>query len=528
MKTTTTDYYLVWDCIDCGHKNIPCSPRHRYCPTCNHPRTFVEFDKAGFLGDNETFDASTHEEVTSEDSARLEKAGASWFCVVCYSDNYGDEHECHHCGTERGATDQELRDDTTYDSFVAYMEGDQGASADLVEAFGEYAGMRAAHGESFDMEDSHENQLERAQKGRSAFKDELDKPHDARPEWEASDLPSSVESMERTHGKKPKTQEIAKKPDPVRRAPMFDSDQVRRGGAVLVGFLAFVGFVSFLVWGFTEHPVDGKVAEMRWERVIQEQKWTPVVAEDWEKDLTPRSEIRPTNGVGERSGVRITSCRQKHHHYEQYQCGTKEVACTHMETYTTTESCTKYKTEQETYTTTERVSCGTYECGCTTSRNANGTGSRSCRTCTKYCSQPVTKTRTKRTPYSSTCPVQKKRPIHSSDTVPKYCDRSIEKPWCSYNTQKWINSDRYVTSGTERPAKWPKGTLGPLERERRSDSYTIVFSYRSSDGSTSKRVSKSVPLSKFQEFEKGDKVTFMINNFGSVRSFQARGLTEAF
>ena len=526
MKSETKNYFLVWDCMDCGHENIPCSPRHRYCPNCDHPRTFAEFDKAGFLGDNVTFDPSSHEEVSDDDSYRLEDAGASWFCVTCYADNYGDERDCHHCGTLRGATDSELRNDTSYDGFVAFMDGDQGASADLVESFGEYAGMRAAHGESFNMDDSLENQLERAQEGRSAFKDELEEPHEARPDWEASDLPSSVESMEKTHGSKRPEAESPK--PPFIQIERFNPDKVKRNA--LIGALALAGLlvVSFLIWGFQTRPVEGTVHEMQWERVIQEQKWTPVKDEDWRDNLQERSEIRPTNGSGERAGVKITSCRNKHHHYEQYQCGTKEVSCTHMETYYVDVSCTKYRTESYSCQKTRQVSCGTYECGCSTSRNANGTGSRTCNTCTKYCSESYSDSCSRQVSYQDTCSESRQRAIHSSDTVPKYCDRSIEKSYCGYRTQRWKNSDRYHTEGKSRPAKWPKGSKGPLERELRSDSYTIVFSYQSADRTTSKTVSKSVPLNKFQEFKRGDTVTFMINNFGSVRSFEARGLTEEF
>ena len=296
-----------------------------------------------------------------------------------------------------------------------------------------------------------------------------------------------------------------------------------------LAFLVIVP-IAILIWGFQTHQEDGVVSEMNWERVIQNQQWMDTSSGDWQWQISERPEIKPVNGSGERAGIKITSCRQKHHHYQQYQCGTKQVSCTHMESYTVDYSCTKYRSESYSCnkTRSESYSCGTYQCNCTTRRNSNGSASRSCSTCTKTCSRTVSYSSTcsRRVPYQDTCYQTKQRPIHSSDTVPKYCQRSIEKTWCDYKTQKWVNTRQYKESGNKRPAYWPKGPVGPLERTQKRATYEIVFKY-DKDGKT-KTVSKTVPYSKFQQFKRGDAVTFVVNNFGMVQSMQAGDLQEQF
>ena len=520
---STENVYLLWDCDQCGHEGIPCSPDQRSCSECGHVRTFAEFDQAYLPGDNDSWDSHDHVVIPADVWSRLQKAGASWFCVVCYADNYGDESECHNCGSARGATDKDLRDDTSYESFVAYMDGDQGASADLVEQFGEYAGMRAAHGESFDMDDDHEGQLERANEGRSAFQDEMDEPHEARPEWDDADLPSSVESYQITHG-----HEFYEEPDPPkverpRRKPRVKTPfKLSRNWLAVPFGILFVMIFGFFYWGCQTKEVRGEVTAMNWERKVRVERWENVVKDDWEFNLHERREIQPVNGSGERAGVKILGCAPRHHHYEQYQCGTKEVSCTHMESYSVSQSCTKYRQEAYSCTKsrTESYTCGTYQCNCSTIRNSNGSASRSCSTCTRTCTRSVSQPSTcyRRVSYQDTCTVTKQRPIHTSDTVPKYCDRSIKKQHCEYRTQAWVYTKDKKLSGRKRPAKWPKVGTGRLERSRRSASYSIDLKYE--DGGKIKSISDDLTLSEFQSWKVGDPVIVTVTNFGTLSGFR--------
>lgn len=498
--------YMLWDCVDCGHAGIPCSPHHRVCPSCGHARTFVEFDEAYLPGTNETWDQQNHHAIAPADLARLMAAGASWFCTNCTGDNYGDEATCFHCGASRKASDAELREALDYRTYQAYMDGDRGATADLVAQFGEYAGMRAAAGETFNMKSTHAGQLERANEGRSAFQSEMEaeRGHAERPHWDERDMASSVESMERTHP--------TERDGPRPRRSLRNSRLVRFGAAGAI-LLPTAG-VGGVIWGAQTHEVEGEVASISWERHIQEERWTPVVKEDWRMALTEGAEVKPRGGSGEVAGVAIESCSPRHHHDEQYVCGTKQVACTHMESYTESYSCTEKVSRTESYSCSKSES---YRCGedCTTKRGANGIATRSCSP--RMCSRSVSSTCT-RTVYDSvpsTCTRTSRRPIHSSDTVDKYCSRPIMKPWCSYATQEWRASDRHSASGTTRPVRWPEGSLGPLEREHREQHYEVVMSFVDDEGEVHEET-QEMTFEEFERHEVGEPVIFSVTNFGTV------------
>lgn len=525
-----TYYYMLWDCVDCGKKGNLCSPEVRACPSCDHPRTFVEFDQAYLPGDDASWDAQGHTEMTQAHAERLNQAGPSWFCTNCEGDNYGDEQACYHCKALRGASDAQLREALDYDTFQQYMDGHQGIAADLVEQFGEYGGMRATHGMSFDLNDDHSDQLERAQENRSAFQSEMqqEEHHPLRPKWDASDLPSSVES-EVAHLKGDSSKSTYKAEEKAPKSKVVEPEKVEKTprsfkwlkpyvGVAAAG-LAFLGLIALLVWGFQTYEVQGEVSEKHWERHIYEQKWTPVTLSDWRRDLTPRPMVLPQQGRGERAGVKIIDCRMKHHHYEDYVCGTKEVSCTHMESYQESYSCTRQESYTETYSCTKSES---YRCGetCSTSRGSNGMATRSCSP--SYCTRSIPDTCT-RTAYKSvpdTCTRTLQRPIHSSDTVDKYCERSIEKSWCTYSSHKWKASDHHVAQGDGDDVKWPQGSLGPLERERREASYTMTMTY-TKDART-QRVKKSLDVNDFLRYPLGTPVTVVLNNFGSVKSVTPR------
>ena len=557
MSATQEHVYMLWDCGDCGEEGIVCSPDGRYCPSCGHVRTFEEFDNAYLPGNDATWDQQNHHVIPPDVLERLMNAGPSWFCTNCTADNYGDQSHCHSCNAPRAASDEELRGILDERTFRAYMDGDRGATADLVQAFGEYAGMRAAHGESFDLFGALEDQLEDAQRGRSAFREEMDGElhHVARPAWDESDLPSSVESFHQTHGEDAYTASVietrlhagedgslgedvyadsesyrdelpsAKRP-PMRVQPVEDAwhqddenhwsnedeeeyvnffaEQKRRrrrfGGiiaAVLSGIAALVGGVMY--WGNLTNEYSGKITSLPWERHVYEDRWTDVTLEDWEYSLSERPEIEPVNGQGEQAEVDIIPCHDRHHHYEDYVCGTEQVPCTHEESYTESYSCDK----------TESYTCGEE---CSTTRGSNGIATRTC--------VPKTCTRT----VSSTCTETKYRKLHSSDTVDKICQRSIERSFCSYHTQVWQQSAHHVDRGTRRPARWPASNLDHLERERREATYGVVIEYEK--GGEVREIEKELELSTFQKWRVGDEIIAVVTNFGSLRSIHPPGSQE--
>lgn len=511
MSNTTDEHvYLLWDCQDCGNKGMTCSPDVRYCTRCSNIRTFMEFDAAYLPGNDASWERQAHVPIPPDVVRRLMSAGPSWFCVNCKADNYGDEYVCHHCGSPRKASDEELRrvlDDRT---FKAYMEGDQGATAALVAQFGEYAGMRAATGLSFNMKDAHEGQLERAQQGRSAFRSEMQQEtsHTARPQWDSADLPSSVESFDTTHG--PEAQQKASR---------------RKRGKILAlgsgaGLLVAGGISGAVLWGVQVEARLGQIESMSWERHIYEQRWTPVTRQGWKSELVERPEIPPKQGKGERAGVAINDCQMAHHHYEDYVCGTKQVPCTHMQAYTESYSCTRQQSYSETYSCsrTESYSCGQ---NCTTRRGANGMATRSCspKTCTR--SVPDTCTRTAYRSVPDTCTRTAYRPLHVSDTVDKICQRSIEALSCSYETQEWVDSDHHMLHGSKKPARWPEDSLEALERARREEIYRIQVTLELEDSEQGPfEEGDVISKEEFSRYEVGDPVTFWVSSFGNVQRWE--------
>lgn len=516
MTTTHEHVYMLWDCRNCGHDRIPCSPDARYCPECGDVRTFMEFDASYLAGNDATWDQHNHIPIPAHIVTRLMSAGASWFCTNCKADNYGDEGTCHHCHAPRGASDEELRQILDDRTFKAYMDGDQGATATLIAQFGEYAGMRAASGLSFDQDANHVNQLAQAQQGRSAFKAEMsqERAHAARPEWESSDLPTSVASFERTHGE-----------DAQKAKKRSRTKKIAGAGAAAV-LLSGGGLTGVGIWGSQTTRELGHIEQLSWERHIYEERWTPVIEEGWERDLNERDEISPVDGKGEVAGVQIISCQPKHHHYEDYVCGTMEVSCTHMESYTESYSCTREESYSESYSCSRSES---YQCGetCSTSRGSNGMATRSCSP--KMCSRSISDTCT-RTAYRSvpdTCSRTLQRPIHSSDTVDKICQRSIEASSCTYHTQVWQASDHHEASGTSKPAAWPEGSLEHLERERREDTYYMTVLYDEEEEDKPPYTERTpIALELFTRYEKGIPVTFIINNFGIIQRWMVGDKTQ--
>ncbi len=470
--------YLLWTCSDCGHAGIPASPEARHCPACGHVRTFVEFDAAGLEGSDADWQQQAHHPIPPEVVARLQAAGPNWFCTNCSADNYGDEPACHHCKATRDASDAVLREAADFETFEAYMKGDRGATADLVEQFGAYAGMRAAHGLTFSMDDAKEGQLERAQQGRSAFSAEMqdERHHASRPAWELADLPSAVESMGGDARATVAGGGVGRDndADPL---GLLAERQARRRKLLTLGLVAGVVLlllVGGLVWAWLSRTeaVQAQIVDRTWEHRLELQRWQPTRAEGWKDELRERAEVPPAKGRAPVAGVAIGACRAERHHDEPYVCGKQQVPCQHLRAETETYACSRNESYQERYACQKDES---YACGetCETARGANGMATRTCKPkmCVRKVPGECTRSATRQVPDRCTRTVNK--PLHAFDTADKICQRPVMAQRCSYQTQAWQPDGERKLQGKDAPA-WPDAPDDPAVRGVRHARYRVV------------------------------------------------------
>lgn len=523
--TSHEHVYLLWTCSDCGHAGIPASPDARHCPACGHVRTFVEFDAAGLAGSDADWQQQAHHPIPPDVVARLQAAGPNWFCTNCSADNYGDEPSCHHCKATRDASDAVLREAADFETFEAYMKGDRGATADLVEQFGAYAGMRAAHGLSFSMDDAKEGQLERAQQGRSAFASEMDaeQHHSARPAWELADLPSAVESMGGDARATVAGGGVGRDDD-ADPLGLLAERQARRRKWMTLGLAAGVLLLLLvvgLVWAWLSRttPVQAQVVQRHWEHRLELQRWTPAVEEGWKQDLRERAEVPPSKGRAPVAGVAIASCRDERHHDEPYVCGKQQAPCQHLRPETETYACTRSEPYEERYACDKDES---YACGetCKTERGANGMATRTCKPkmCTRKVKGECTRTATKQVPDRCTRTVNK--PMHAFDTVDKICQRPVLAKRCRYRTQRWEPAGERKLEGEDAPT-WPENPADPALRGKRHARYRVTVGCPS--GCTGQQ-QVEVDAATFAKLKVGSAVTGEVDRHGVLQPLTAARL----
>lgn len=408
-----------WDCVDCGHAGISCE--HNACPECSHRRTFEEFDARYLPGDARVADAAQ--------VARLKAAGISWFCTICRADNPGDQKQCHHCEAPRGASEQWLRDNPSWEAYKVSMdpeEGDDGATAMLVEQLGEYAGQRAAAGLSFNPSIPHDQQLKASVKGRDPRRVNVDA---SRPEWEPSALPSSQLADDDGEGEGASSTRPAYLQRLERGWRELRDPAQRRKVVIGTVALCVLAALGVLGWGLLTYDVPGRVDGLEWEQTERVDTWTRYTAQGWLHELTPAPSVAPTNGSGEVAGVEILSCHTAHYADESYVCG-RQTVC-HDETVS--------------------VPSGTTQ-ECSMVDNGNGSVSRQCETVTTYT------TRTERV----------------CGEEDKYCTRPIYRDKCSYASWRWAKREERTERGVGEVTRWPELEVGSLERRRRSGRYVVI------------------------------------------------------
>jgi len=239
---------------------------------------------------------------------------------------------------------------------------------------------------------------------------------------------------------------------------------------VLIAILMSGGVGLNYIWERMTSDTIGTVTAQYWSQSVNLYEWGPVLGGSWGEPPEQLEEIKPVAGMGGVGSISNVSCRQKHHHYESYQCGTK------TEHYSV------------------RASCGTRQ-SCTNRNNHNGSFTRSCRSVTQYCSKSKTR------------------------SVPKYCQRSITAEWCDYETQDWrINRERSRTLTGTKAAEmtWPEvQAKGDLEHTKRLGDWAVMISFEHR-GSQTQHEYPVYRGSDFKSWPIGTEVVLTVENSGRV------------
>ena len=276
------------------------------------------------------------------------------------------------------------------------------------------------------------------------------------------------------------------------------------GATFMVVSTLFVLFTGALWWALATHEVEGEVTAMTWTHVTHLDQWTPKTVSGFAHETTERRETKPKAGVGERAGMQKVplSCRQKHHHYEQYQCGTRQedydCSTSHTESYSDT--CSRSES---------------YNCGETCRDNGNGFATCYPKTCSKQVSYSCTKTRTVRDP--KTC----------TRTVPKYCDRSIERLYCNYTTQVWKEVKAEVARGQGPEDLYFKDMQADeLSRIRHTSDYTVQIAYPCKKEAGCVYEAKPKLTSVYRSWTVGEAPTLVVRNIGNIKEVKRKGMRK--
>lgn len=432
---------LKWDCKDCETKSI--LGRHKRCPNCGSPREKGEMRMSGLNTDKNKDGYNDAATVTDPELLKQAKAGADWFCSHCGSGNIGNGEQCTSCGSPRYGVKEEDHPDPQH----------------------------------------------------AVRKQRVAESGSGRPSSRLPSPPNPSQEAWREEEKLRAAQQAQRKEERQQREEAELAEQLRQqkrkdrniklaagGGVIAIGFLLW-----FFYWASQTHEVLGSVIGSTWTHVSAVETWTTYTKREWERDVSLRPEIKPVKGRGERAGMALLGgCEKEHHHYEEYQCGTKEESyeCGSNESYSSTCSETE-----------------SYVCGETCSDNGNGFATCRDKHCSRSISVPCTKTRY----VSKTC----------QRTVPKYCDRSIKYDKCNYATQKWQTAYTKRETGSGIETRWPLINLDSLQREVRTATYSVQVRYTDA-GETGIHEEDLDSLAEYIRWVQAPAVYVYINNLGGV------------
>lgn len=463
-----------WRCDECGEVILG---RHKHCPNDGAPRekgemlSMDELDRFNASGQNV---APT---VTDPKLLELARAGADWFCTHCGSGNRGDADDCKSCGAPRYGKAEENHPKFSNDH------------KDVV-----------------------------------GFDERLEAEMDGG--W-ASDPPEYVDDLP-YDDPMPQPFPDSPFPPPPREQepdPVDEWDRVKSAGmfagasgmlTMLGGGAAFLSVLAFLIWAFQTHETEGTVSQMTWEHSTIRQHWTTFTVRKWEDETLTRREREPVNGTGERAGMKHAgNCREEHHHYEQYVCGS------HQE-------CTDIMGSEDYSCTKTRTITSASQCGETCRDLGNGFSDCSPNSCTES--------------YQGTC-TRRVKVGEDCKMVDDYCDRSIEETMCDYRTQEWRAVETQTDKGKGVVTHWPQVETGRLDRLRYAADYRVTISYEDggpetytlTPGDTSflgmnktlTRAQADKAERAYKAWKPGETVTLTINNLGGVHSVEHGGIELA-
>jgi hypothetical protein len=267
-------------------------------------------------------------------------------------------------------------------------------------------------------------------------------------------------------------------------APMPQESVSRRWRWAAAGALVTIGLVGFLVWGFSTHPVPGRVVDKAWTRSETVQSWGRSSASGWLKDLVPEQHADPLEGTGEAAGVEnIRNCRQ-------------EVSGSHRIVSGHHEQCTML------FLLVPSAEAGSH---------GNGFGSHP---------SSLPSFHSTSHPSSASHPSSTSHPavhVPHCTTVTDYTTVYDYDTRCDYDTWVWTDGNTYTETGSaDRARVWPVVTIGDLQRARQAESDTVTVTYDDA------RYTWAIDASAYNEWNVGDAVTVHVCNFGGVTAVEHR------
>lgn len=252
-----------------------------------------------------------------------------------------------------------------------------------------------------------------------------------------------------------------------------------------VSFL-IAGAVLLVLWLiFRTKVVDARVTAVSWQHDVVIDRYQVYRKEGWDADP---------------GAFEVNDEGRRVHHYDHVQVGSHQES--YQESYTCGENCT-----------TIRGTCTTSPRTCTSNKNGTATctgGDRTCSPDTRSCT-PKTCTRTARR------------------TVPDYEDQPRYRTWYSWKVWEWGYNRTVRASGSSMDTRWPADSElqpvslapGEQERNRRQESYTVVFS-DSKDSWTIRPRSES----SFHRFPPGSRFKLKVGIANGVTVLGSNGSSE--
>jgi hypothetical protein len=217
-----------------------------------------------------------------------------------------------------------------------------------------------------------------------------------------------------------------------------------------------------IYWGFQDHPVNASVTSGSWSHTVHLEEDRIVGGSGFQGELPG-------------GAFNVRGCHPMHHHNETYQCGTK----------------TQTRTVYDEVPDGECCSYGTHD-------NGNGSFSE-----TKSC-----------------YPKYRSVPRQVTEQVPEYCERSIERDYCSYDIHQWIEIAAPTLNGgvaTKGSGSLPWPTVHPESNQRThtTSRYTINYSF-TEDGKPKTQSQDLETEAEFLSWPQGTPATVYIRNFGGI------------